>query len=139
MKIFHTDRRTDGQTDRRKKLLSCVCSQLKIIFTLKSLESSGSIKCFTHFMSKKWVERHQKWEKRKKAIAFFSGKCHNSDILGKRYENLVNLYLGAGIFFRWVPGWKNFSKKAWNFHIPINRFWKCSHRYMYDRKKIIPP
>ena len=36
-------------------------------YTLKSLESFGSIQWFIHFMGKKWVERPQKWEKPKKS------------------------------------------------------------------------
>ena len=39
------------------------------------------------------MEKPQKWEKHKKASGYFSGKCHNSDIWGKKYVNLVYLYL----------------------------------------------
>jgi len=32
----------------------------KLFYTLNALESAGSIKCFIHFIAKKWVERPQK-------------------------------------------------------------------------------
>ena len=57
----------------------------------------------------------------KKAIAFFSGKCHNSDILGKKYASLVNLYLDRrfmwGFYSAFGPKVKRFGcrRNAWFF------------------------
>ena len=45
----------------------------------------------------------------KKAIAFFSGKCHNLDILGKKHANLVNLCLNRrfmGGYYSTRFGWR---------------------------------
>ena len=78
----------------------------KSFCTLQSLESSR-----VSYIS--WEENEWKGLKSgknlKKASAVFSGKCHNSDILGKMHANLVNLYLNR----RFMGGfYSTFSQKS---------------------------
>ena len=105
----------------------CIIITQKVLIAQKSFctrfrrEKRGFIGFLFMFLPKPDGKVVKNGKTLKKAISLFSGKGHNSDILGKKYVNFYYLYLNSrcmeGFYSAFSPKVKRFSwmRNAWFF------------------------